>query len=213
MNINWRVSAITAGGAFLLSMLVGLIGGVGFGAMLLRALLFGLLFGAASIGLTIAIARFLPELMGSIGSETSAGGSGSVDIVVDDDATADIYSAAEHDSGDAAGGGRAGTLESDDEAGAMSSPVAGEIDGGALSEDHDIIVEEEAEDVEEVEDAEDVEEVDGSDTTGLPDLDGYSGSFADGPAEPDELETSSLDSREDPAVMARAIQTVLKRQE
>jgi hypothetical protein len=213
MSINWRVSAITAGGAFLLSMLVGVIGGVGFGAMLLRALLFGLLFGAASIGLTIAIGRFLPELMGAIGSETSTGGSGSVDIVVDDDATADIYRAAENDSGDQQGDEPPGDPDSGDESGAADSSASGELDSGSLAEDQDIIVDEEAVDVEEVEDAEDVEEADGSDTTGLPDLDSFSGSFTDGPTEPEELETSSLDSREDPAVLARAIQTVLKRQE
>lgn len=196
-----------------MSMLVGVIGGVGFGAMLLRALLFGLLFGAASIGLTIAIARFLPELMGSIGSETSTGGSGSVDIVVDDDATADIYRVAENDSGDEQGDEPLGDPDSGDESGAADSSASGELDSGSLAEDQDIIVDEEAVDVEEVEDAEDVEEADGSDTNGLPDLDGFSGSFTDGPTEHEELETSSLDSREDPAVLARAIQTVLKRQE
>ena len=204
MKINWRVSAITAGGAFLLSMLVGIIGGVGFGAILLRALLLGVVFGAASIGMKYAIARFLPELLETSGGDSGAGQARSVDIVVDDDATADIYRAAEADDEAATGVEGRGASGATGESGAG---VGDEIDGGVLSDDSDIIVEEDEEEPEELESAED------EDRTGLPDVDGFSGSFNETADESEDFETSSIDSREDPSIMARAIQTVLKRQE
>ena len=62
MKIDWRVSAITAGSAFLLSILVGVIGDVSFGVLILRAIIAAIVFGAGATGATIIIDRYLPEL-------------------------------------------------------------------------------------------------------------------------------------------------------
>jgi hypothetical protein len=62
---NVRVSAIAAAAAFILSLLIGLIGGAGFPAVALRALVFGVSFFGFSAVSDLLISRFLPELFGS----------------------------------------------------------------------------------------------------------------------------------------------------
>jgi hypothetical protein len=60
---DWKVSAYGAGGAFVLSLLVGLFSGNPFGTAFLRALGLGLGFGAFVSGCYAVIARFMPEML------------------------------------------------------------------------------------------------------------------------------------------------------
>ena len=62
MTFSWKIPAVAAGGAFLLSLLVGLIGRVGFGIAILRGLLWAVIFGALAFGVDYLLRRFLPEL-------------------------------------------------------------------------------------------------------------------------------------------------------
>jgi hypothetical protein len=59
---NWRLVAIAAGGAFVLSVLTALIAGVGVGALIFRALIGAVAFGALAAGIQVVVDRFLPEL-------------------------------------------------------------------------------------------------------------------------------------------------------
>lgn len=62
MTINWKLPAYCAGGAFLLSILAGAIGGVRFGTLLLRALIGGSLIGGLAFGIDFLLRQYLPEL-------------------------------------------------------------------------------------------------------------------------------------------------------
>jgi hypothetical protein len=84
-----KVAAIFAAGAFLLSLLVGLVSRNPFGAAFLRALLLGLLFAGLGAGIRFVVTTYLPELAGPEGaarqgekSETRDGRGGRVDIVL-----------------------------------------------------------------------------------------------------------------------------------
>jgi hypothetical protein len=73
VNADLRASLIAAGTAAVLSSLIGLIAGVGLLALVLRALIGGLFFGAAVYGLILLAKRFLPGLLSaSEGDETPA---------------------------------------------------------------------------------------------------------------------------------------------
>ena len=63
-SLNWKVIAISAAVAFVLSCLTGLISGIMFGVLLLRASVVAVLFGVAGGAVSLLIARFLPELLG-----------------------------------------------------------------------------------------------------------------------------------------------------
>ncbi len=78
--INWKVVLWSGVGGFLLSFLIGIIGGVLLGALVLRALLWGLLFALLGAVLHYVISRFLPEMLGK--SDARQDGSGSIDIVL-----------------------------------------------------------------------------------------------------------------------------------
>lgn len=92
---NVRVSSIAAAAAFILSLLIGLIGGAGFPAVLVRALIFGASFFAFAAVSDSLISRFLPELFGSEAPPTSEGDAAesespgaNVDLSVGDDTDA-----------------------------------------------------------------------------------------------------------------------------
>jgi hypothetical protein len=87
-----KIAAIFAAGAFLLSLLIGLVSRNPFGAALLRALLLALLFGGLGAGVRFAVKTYLPELAGATGAapagaeqETKDGRGGRVDITLDDE--------------------------------------------------------------------------------------------------------------------------------
>jgi hypothetical protein len=69
---NFRVAGIAGGAAFVLSFLVGLVSGAGILVVLLRAVIFAVLFFGASCGIHFVVQTFLPELLSSTG-EASVG--------------------------------------------------------------------------------------------------------------------------------------------
>ena len=84
MDTDLRASLIASGAAAILSMLVGAISGVGFLAIVLRALAGAVVFGAIVYGALMLFRRFLPELFSSE-AESEAEDSmvgGAVDIVL-----------------------------------------------------------------------------------------------------------------------------------
>ncbi|MGA2640696.1 MAG: hypothetical protein ABSG21_07310 [Spirochaetia bacterium] len=61
----WKIGAVCATGAFLLSLVIGLIAGSPFGIVFFRALLFGLVFAGLGAGLRVVVKSYLPELIAS----------------------------------------------------------------------------------------------------------------------------------------------------
>lgn len=84
MDSSLRASAFAGLGAFMLSCLIALLARVPFGVLLVRALLSGLAFGAFVYGALMVLQRFMPELLdGTTMKESEASELGSVvDIVV-----------------------------------------------------------------------------------------------------------------------------------
>lgn len=239
MRIDWRASAVAAGVAFLLSFLTGIIGGVSFGALLVRAILGAIVFGAGAAGVSYLIDRFLPDLKESLasgGSGQARPSGGRVNIVVDDESDGgpfesndfDLEEADEPDSDESYGSesdaGVADANDIDDDAETGELEEAEPMDAELLEPEEDDRAfrpgiaarrvetggpDEEVEDLEEAVPEETAPEAASSDS--LPDIEGFSGSFADAP--PEELREDSNASGEDPGIMARAIRTVLKREE
>ena len=58
-----KVSAIASGSAFVLSLLIGLMGRASFPVLIMRSLFFGVLFFALTTLITLLVNRFLPELL------------------------------------------------------------------------------------------------------------------------------------------------------
>ncbi|OHD12915.1 MAG: hypothetical protein A2Z96_00585 [Spirochaetes bacterium GWB1_48_6] len=91
--MNWIVPAGGAALGFLFSLLGGLLGGVGFLDLLLRGLLWAVLMGALSFGLQVLLGQFLPELFAESPLGTNSGnevseddlGPAKVDITLGDD--------------------------------------------------------------------------------------------------------------------------------
>ncbi len=94
MDLNWKLPAVSAGVAFILAFISATVGGVQFGAMLLRSLIAAVIFGALGIGVDMLIKHYLPELAGgdAEGSEESEteesvqrAENGGVDITLDEE--------------------------------------------------------------------------------------------------------------------------------
>ena len=96
MDKDLRVSLVAAGAAALLSALIGVIAGVAFLALFFRALLGGLLFGGAVYGCILLLRKNLPGLFEAKGDESGAQGQAmgaGVDIVLPEEAvSAEAYS-------------------------------------------------------------------------------------------------------------------------
>jgi hypothetical protein len=60
---SWKIAAVAATGAFLLSLVVGLFAGNPFGVSFFRALLFALLFAGLGAGVRTVVKGYLPELV------------------------------------------------------------------------------------------------------------------------------------------------------
>ncbi|TVQ23303.1 MAG: hypothetical protein EA382_10295 [Spirochaetaceae bacterium] len=226
MSVNWKTSAIVGGSAFVLSALVGLIGGVGFGVLVLRAAIGAALFAAGAAAVEVVIERFLPELRSTADAAPAPTGSGRVDIVVDDDLSSDGYTPGgtfgdDFDGGSAESDDAYGSDADDDGAFASSPDDTGEFDDGVGSSGRSeggAIDDDEPEELEAV-------DVDGTpergpisdDADNLPDMDRMSESFQSGVASVVDARTDGVDgggrSGEDPSLMARAIRTVLKREQ
>ena len=61
--INFKLSGLIAGFAFLLSLLIGLLSGSSVPSLFIRALIFAVFFFALSILITMLVSRYLPELL------------------------------------------------------------------------------------------------------------------------------------------------------
>ena len=235
MGPNLKFSAYFAGSAFVIATLTGALAGVGFGAILLRAVVGAIVFAGIGYGSYIVISARLPELLsgGAATSSTAqADGYGqNVDIVVDDDGEEDELPAAEEP--DAAEGDRsAGTSQAhgdEDEPGDLEE-VAEDVESPAGGGDE--LVEE----VEEVAAAptdsaasakSTSEDVDENSVDALPDIGGFAGDFESEGAEGAEVveeddsngdfggssRAQSHGIEQDPEVIAKALQTVIKRDE
>jgi hypothetical protein len=68
-----KLAAVTAAGAFLISLVVGLASGNPFGVALGRALLFALLFAGLAAGARYIVTKYLPELAGTTPPESASG--------------------------------------------------------------------------------------------------------------------------------------------
>lgn len=136
MERFFRRGVPVAIGVFAFSALIGAIAGVSFGAIVVRALLTGVLLGAGSVGVMIVAERLLPGLFDSEGSgirldtdseAASDGTGGTVDIVVDDDGEAEY---ADFGTDRESGAGMVEEVhEESADIGAMTDEVAAE-DGG-----------------------------------------------------------------------------------
>lgn len=104
-----KIASAAAGAAFILSLLVGLFSGVGFGMALLRALFLGAAFFGLAAGAQFAVGRFLPELSGKGEGEDPDDALGSrVDLSVGDDGSAPLGAIYGSPSVGQDGGGAAG---------------------------------------------------------------------------------------------------------
>lgn len=199
MKIDWRISAITAGSAFLLSVVIGVIGNVSFGVLILRAVTVAVLFGVGAIGVTIVIDRYLPELRRASAASAGSPTGNTVDIVVEGDdgletvadgpdENGEEYGAVDNGVGELPADDPDGVLEEVEESAGSGETMSGAIDG----------------------EVEEIEEIASGDE--LPNVDSMADSFTEIPLGEDPGD-ESLDSGEDPELMARAIRTVLKREE
>ena len=213
VSVDVRASGFGAAAAFLLSVLVGLISGVSFGTVLLRALLSGIVFGLGVYGARILLARYVPDLL-NVGHAESTGPG--VDISVGD----------EEDDSELAAEANRGYEESGD---GFDESLVEEVEEAPAAESQQETRPEPESGIVAEEDAEFLERADE-----LPELEGFSGTFSstaslDDDSEPSEQPRSNrnaegLDSLDgstssgggrdanDPKVMADAIRTVLKRE-
>ncbi len=212
---------IPAASAFILSLLTGILFGVGFLTVLLRAFLSGIVFGAAALGIKSLLRRFLPELFGETGEDDVSGGPSedavtedfeasdrddrAVDIVVESDEseTSGLY---------AAGGDSPEGAYEPDEAGV--EPLMSEEGGDeSVNQGYNGTVEDG--------DVEELEPMDGMEGEALPDLDSFSDSFQS-VADSQELDDSNgtenrrqefdvLGTQQDTATMAKAVRTFMKK--
>lgn len=266
MRFDWRASAVAATAALVLSLLSGILGGVGFGALVVRGIIGGVVFGAGAAAVSYVIDRYLPDLKqsmqgGGASDGQSADGQGTpggrVDIVVDDEVDTGGLGASDFDleeaeePGVSSGSGDEDVEELEQDDGAEDA-VADDAAADRAAADHAAFTpglaaervhaggaDEEVTELEEAdsepsgetatpasrdagegsldgrEAPEDLEEAapEAASTGSLPDIEGFSGDFSEAAMDDSEDEESSGDSGEDPEVMARAIRTVLKREE
>jgi hypothetical protein len=202
MQQNPKAVVIAGTGAMAIALLAGLFGGVAFGPLILRAFIGGLLFAAGAMLVQMLVRRFLPELMELSGASSEPEVGRHVDMVVDDEV--DLLTPVEEPAGEAEEMEEAEALEVEDA--------------------EDIGDEELVEEVTEVEQGEDsgtpippkVPDVDVSSVDKLPDLDGFVETFQDdGTVEVVDEDDGSvaMPGGQDSHTIAKAIQTVMKRDE
>jgi hypothetical protein len=240
MNVDWRWAAGPAAAAFILSLLTGILAGVEFATLLLRAILGSVFFSVVGTGIGFVVQRQLPELL-NVQPEGSAEPSHRVDITLGDEEEAGV-STDQTPTGEEGG---LASLEAEDiesveprreEEAAQAAPplqasqqditesLVEEVEEAALPDEE---LSKASQFDQEETGSEELESVDE-----LPDIGGFEGAFDDGTgAEGGEGyggEDSSLsdfssgtgskrstpegfDAGNDPAHIAKALQTMLKR--
>ena len=247
-----KTAGIFAGAAFLLSLLVGAISRNPFGVVLLRALLFALLFALLGGGYRYLYVRFLSQPSGSSAEKAPEASGSAVDIVLPEEPATFESAAASGEDADAAEAEEVAEAEASPEDAGPAAPVA----AGASAEDAGDLLDGESEEESGDELLPVMEEADsesagaGDDQSGLdelPDLmdldapqkpgrggrggeprspearSGEPGASAPRPAAPGsgrrrgaspgtpEEAVRNAVGEEDPASLARAIRTILKR--
>lgn len=223
MRISWYFAGAIAGTAFLLSAISAAFAGVPFGVLLMRALVSGVLFGGAGIGAELLVQSQLPELYALLRGESAEESENSSQEAGTGGENVDIV------------------LESEEEGEFGAGPLSGDEDATNTEEGAPIGGDEFVEEVEEVssdgveesepivppqEEAAETEEPGSGDD--LPNIGEFSETFQEDRSN----QSSATDQgsnignlgessgqgpqgsgNEDPAAIARAIQTVLKREE
>ena len=219
MKVRIGFSAGCALFALIVSLFSGIVTGVPFATVVVRALVSAVVFAGLGSVAQVAVSRFLPELEQVLDgstvdrqqSDAAAEARPTVDIVVDD---SDDESESEDVSDD-------GLLEIGDEGSTYDGELQSDREPAGDSDPADDLVAE-AEEVEADQNRElpaaapdPADSIDVSGVDQLPDVGGYSDAFegSEGIASVDESEGSHGSNEQDPALMARALQTILKRDE
>lgn len=224
-ELDGRYPAWAGAGALALSALIGLAAGVQIGVLLIRAIAFAALFAAAAVGAWYLSRRYLAELVPSDDAGLPAHDSSRmgprVDIVVDGDADERLYSGA--------GGELHGELGALTDSPEYLSDYRSE-DPGELEREAEELRGETLLPAEAVEDVAPIRAARPStsfeDLDVLPDLDGFTDSFApsvrdaeaEARGEPASVYSGAAHSGSgasrdgmDPATIAKAVQTLLKK--
>lgn len=199
--IPWKIVGFSGLLGALLSLLVAVISGVGFGSALLRALVLGLTFAGLSVVLSIIIKRFLPELLEIPESETEKNNAGGepegIDIILpgedpeikvytSSDEDADFLDTAEEGEGDTTGEEGTDNPFKESAYSSLPSPMHPSRE----------------------------DETDFSSPEKLPSMENFMGTFPSenlpgGSREREKLDSIATDNN--PAILAKAIQTMLKK--
>jgi hypothetical protein len=231
-NINLKIVAGTAIGAFLIAFISAGIGGVGFGTMLLRGFLGALIFSILGAGASLVISRYIPELLSGDnnsnfeGNEEAERTGRNVNVVSEEsDVGEGLYNLenAEEESLSEE------TQEDFEEEEVSELESVEEPSGEEAAESLERESEEDSlvEEVEEIQPAdqdeetarEESSEVSSEDLDRLPDMDRFAGTFEEEVENEEEsssqknqapeIDNTALD--QDPETMAKAIRTALKR--
>lgn len=211
---NWKVIGGSAVFAFILSFIVGAVSSVSFGLILLRALIGAGAFGGIAFGAIYIIKQYLPDLGATLSLETEdRPEEGGIDIVIEDEhppqpkpKSTESNESTEDESIVVPEGLEAETadeVESDSNGNTFVEEV--EETGGSIGSD--------VEEVEPIE--EEVKQIDS-----LPDIGDMSDSFTFSSEEEEDSyseessDTPSIDingEQQDPRVIAKAVQTMMKK--
>ena len=225
---SWKIAAAFAAGAFLLSLLIGLITRNPFGTVFLRALLLALVFAVLGAGLRSLVRTYLPELAGGGAAPPAPPDDkrGSrVDIVLDDEAApgapADLSGAEEVEPMDEEpADATEETAQAEAQAlGELADELAEDADAADGGSGEEVMEGEEpgppaasragAGDIDELPDIGPLEEPERPGARGGPGRGAKPMGGADREKAEDALKSTM--ARQDPATLARALRTVLKK--
>ena len=221
--INIKLTIIAGAAAALLSFIIGIFSEVTPGALFFRAVLSGLLFAGFSAGAGILVKKFLPEIFEDQEEEREESETGGhVDIVLDEN----------DDSADMEGDESAGLSDASDSMDEGGSKTASQTAGAeesfeaveTASSDPDAA--EEIEEVEELEPAGAGNSAGGNGNSDIPDIGEFENKFAAAGSDVEDLENADsgssslsggsfevLGGSHDPMEAAKAIQTILKKEQ
>lgn len=211
MTFDWKIPAVAAGGAFLLSFFIGLAGHVGFGILVLRAVIWGVVFGALAFGIDQLFRKYLPEIYGNEAADLT---DDPMDVTKDEERTVDITLEEENPV----------TVEGSSDDGESRDEIEGSDESvGASAEEEGLVVENDrSEEVEELETIDEPGKSAGeSESDDIPegefaDFEAVETTFSDSSVEEDtgarhveSVDVLGID--EDPETVARAVRTFMKK--